>query len=316
MRTESSFMWLISSIVGGCPLGRMCALSRTSASSRAPFAAYPSSKKPANSPAPDCTATSKPASVSLGTSSGTSATRCSPGTVSFGTLTIMGIDTVRLVLARYSNPAHESCYLLMRKEVRGLLHAFFRVAEPNRCLSSSSASQARVFQYCGCHAEPAPALEGAPSRHHLIENRPQREYVTPPIDLCALHLLRRHVLKCSDDRALLRHRRSLRHGRSERRSTGERGGDPRQTEIQKLRSARRQHDVARLQVAMDDPLAMSFVERVGNLCAVFQSLVERQRTFLQTLGKRLSLHALHYQVVHAILLAHVIKHTDVRMIQT
>src|SRR5437867_5346543 len=88
----------------------MSALSRTSASSRAPFAAYPSSKKPANSPAPDCTATSKPASVSLGTSSGTSATRCSPGTVSFGTLTIMGIDTVRILLARYSNPVHESCY--------------------------------------------------------------------------------------------------------------------------------------------------------------------------------------------------------------
>src|SRR5439155_15034225 len=88
---------------------------KTSASSRAPFAAYPSSKKPANSPAPDCTATSKPASVSLGTSSGTSATRCSPGTVSFGTLTIMGIDTVRILLARYSNPVHESCYLLNAK---------------------------------------------------------------------------------------------------------------------------------------------------------------------------------------------------------
>src|SRR5207302_272125 len=112
------------SIVGGCTLSKMSALSKTSASSRAPFAAYPSSKKPANSPAPDCTATSKPASVSLGTSSGTSATRCSPGTVSFGTLTIMGIDTVRILLARYSNPVHESCYLLMRKEVRGFLHAF------------------------------------------------------------------------------------------------------------------------------------------------------------------------------------------------
>src|SRR5690348_6778203 len=128
MRTESSFMWLIWSIVGGCTLSKMSALSKTSASSRAPFAAYPSSKKPANSPAPDCTATSKPASVSLGTSSGTSATRCSPGTVSFGTLTSMGIDIVRILLARYSNPAHESCDSPIRKEGREFLHAFCPLA--------------------------------------------------------------------------------------------------------------------------------------------------------------------------------------------
>jgi len=66
--------------------------------------------------------------VSLGTSSGTSATRCSPGTVSFGTLTITGIDIVRILLARYSNPAHESCDSPIRKEGREFLHAFCPLA--------------------------------------------------------------------------------------------------------------------------------------------------------------------------------------------
>ena len=91
MRMEPSFMRPISSMVGGWTLRRMSALSNTSVSRRAPFAAYAASKKPADSPAADSTTTSKPAFVSLGTSSGTSATRCSPGTVSFGTLTILGI---------------------------------------------------------------------------------------------------------------------------------------------------------------------------------------------------------------------------------
>src|SRR5258708_21450102 len=47
------------------------------------------SKNPAAAPAPDCTTTSRPALVSFGTSSGTSATRRSHGADSFGTLTII-----------------------------------------------------------------------------------------------------------------------------------------------------------------------------------------------------------------------------------
>ncbi len=47
------------------------------------------SKNPAAAPAPDCTTTSRPALVSFETSSGTSATRRSPGADSFGTLAII-----------------------------------------------------------------------------------------------------------------------------------------------------------------------------------------------------------------------------------
>src|SRR6266852_3736965 len=111
MRNESSFIRPISSIVGGWTLSRMSALPNTSSSRRAPFPSYSASKNPADSPAPYWTITSKLAFVSFGTSSGTSATRCSPGKVSFGMLTIIGIcESVETLLARYCNPVCPSGY--------------------------------------------------------------------------------------------------------------------------------------------------------------------------------------------------------------
>ena len=111
MRNESSFIRPISSSVGGCTLRRMSALLKTSSSRRAPFLSYSTSKNPADSPAPDWTVTSKLALVSLGTSSGTRATRRSFGTVSFGTLTIIGIcESVEALLARYCSPVCPSGY--------------------------------------------------------------------------------------------------------------------------------------------------------------------------------------------------------------
>ena len=49
----------------------------------------------------------------------------------------------------------------------------------------------------------------------------------------------------------------------------------RQPEIEHLCSAFCDHDVRRLQVAMDDSLPVRFVERVGNLDRVLQHLFER-----------------------------------------
>src|SRR5713226_4997086 len=102
---------IAAALVGGWTLRRMSALLKTSSSRRAPFSSYSASKNPADSPAPVWTITSKRAFVSFGTSSATSATRCSPGTVSFGTLTIIGIcESVETLLARYCNPVCPSGY--------------------------------------------------------------------------------------------------------------------------------------------------------------------------------------------------------------
>ena len=53
----------------------------------------------------------------------------------------------------------------------------------------------------------------------------------------------------------------------------------RQAEVEELRSRLRQHDVAGLEVAMDDARAVRLVERVGDLRADPQRLVERQGPF-------------------------------------
>ena len=43
------------------------------------------------------------------------------------------------------------------------------------------------------------------------------------------------------------------------------GAEPREAEVEQLRAARREHDVARLQVAMNDTLRMRSGERLGDL---------------------------------------------------
>ena len=52
----------------------------------------------------------------------------------------------------------------------------------------------------------------------------------------------------------------------------------RQAEVEQLRTGLRQHHVARLEIAMDDAVPVRAVERVGDLDAVSQNLVEDQTT--------------------------------------
>ena len=87
----------------------------------------------------------------------------------------------------------------------------------------------------------------------------------------------------------------------------------RQPEIEQLRARLRQHDVARLEIAMDDAGAVRSRERVGNLNPDLQRLVERQRTLLQPLFERLALQVLHDQEVDPVLAADVVHGADVRM---
>src|SRR6266478_1902008 len=60
---------------------------------------------------------------------------------------------------------------------------------------------------------------------------------------------------------------------------------------------------------------MRFVQSIGDLRAVFQSLIEWQRALLKTLGERLPFDTLHHQVIRAVLLADVMERADVGMIQ-
>src|SRR6202521_5090544 len=66
---------------------------------------------------------------------------------------------------------------------------------------------------------------------------------------------------------------------------------------------------------MNDTAAMRLVERVGDLGAVFQYLLHRQRTFFQARGQRFAFDIFHYQEVDALLATNIVKNADVRMIQ-
>ena len=81
------------------------------------------------------------------------------------------------------------------------------------------------------------------------------------------------------------------------------------------RACLRQHDVGGFEIAMDDPLAMRLVERVGDLGGDRQRLVERERPVLEPRGQRLALEMRHDQVVGAIDAADVVDAADVGMIQ-
>ena len=85
----------------------------------------------------------------------------------------------------------------------------------------------------------------------------------------------------------------------------------REAEVEELRPRLRDHDVAGLQIAMDDPGPVRLVERIRDLNTVAQNLLERQRPFRQFVRQRFALEQLHHQVV----LADVVQRADVRVIE-
>ena len=131
----------------------------------------------------------------------------------------------------------------------------------------------------------------------------------------AFHLFRGHVLQSAEDHALGRD------GFGDGRKLGKRRGwcgllpQLGQAEVQQLRAGFREHDVARLQIAVSDALAMRLVERVGNFYRVLQDLLDRQRTFLQSLRERFAFQVFHHQKINFVLMSCVVERADVGMIQ-
>jgi hypothetical protein len=68
-----------------------------------------------------------------------------------------------------------------------------------------------------------------------------------------------------------------------------------QPEVEQLRAARGQHDVAGLQIAVDDPVAVCLVEGVGDFDGVAERPIERECTIHQPLSERLAFQILHHQ---------------------
>ncbi len=146
------------------------------------------------------------------------------------------------------------------------------LVDRRRIVAEDRADQARL----------ALAREGLPSRRHLVEHGAEREDVRARVGLAAFELLRRHVLEGAEHRAPLRQRLARlglrRQGRgSGKRAVPSRRLELRQTEVEELDPALRQHHVAGLQVAMDDALPVRLVQRVGDLDAEAQELLGGKR---------------------------------------
>jgi hypothetical protein len=157
-------------------------------------------------------------------------------------------------------------------------------------------------------------LEGPLAGRHLEQHATESEQVGAGVRLPPLELLRRHVLVGAEDRALRRQRLAHRRRCGEaRRVPDDRGLGLGQTEVEQLRAFLRQHDVARLQVAVNDALTVRLVQRVCDLDRVTEQLVVRQRPALETRGEGLALQVFHDEIVDAVLVADVEQRADVRV---
>jgi len=120
------------------------------------------------------------------------------------------------------------------------------------------------LQNRGGHAQLALARESTLAGEHFVEDRAERKDVAARVEFPGFDLLGRHVLEGANDGALLGHGGGSRDGGGERcsRSKWERGFC--EAEIEELRTGFRDHDVAGLQIAMNDALAMGLIEGIGD----------------------------------------------------
>jgi hypothetical protein len=162
--------------------------------------------------------------------------------------------------------------------------------------------------------------EGAPAREHLVCDEAERELVGTEVHRSPGRLLRRHVAHGSEDRAFERSgNRGRCHGLDRRRRGLERvdEGLPGQTEIKNLRAPiRPQHDVLRLEVAVDDALCMRGGESVGDLECDRAGVPNRDWSVGKRLPQSSPIDPLHRDPGDAVSVSDVVHGDDGRMIQS
>ncbi len=137
------------------------------------------------------------------------------------------------------------------------------------------------------------AAEGDGPGGHLVEDHAEREDVGLRADRLALDLLRRHVERRPDDGAGLRHARLL--GGLGHAEVGD---------VDPIRGV--EHDVLRLQVAMDDALIVGGLEALGGLAEDPQQSLDRELALLlQDRREVPSVDELHRQELDAVALSEV-----------
>ena len=148
-----------------------------------------------------------------------------------------------------------------------------------------------------------PPRNGRKPGQHLVHHRAERIQVGAVGDLQRLHLLRRHVRRAAGDAFDARDVRV---------------GDQRDAEVDDAHVVRlREHDVRRLDVAVNDAAAVRVVQRLRALVDDLDDVVDRQQVVRLAVRRQRAraVHVLGDDVVAAVLFAGVEDRQDVRMLQ-
>src|SRR5208282_562757 len=199
--------------------------------------------------------------------------------------------------------------------------------EGRRSLGLYGAERLRIlFQNGRRYRDLAFALKWPVSRGHFVEHGTEREDIGTCVGFPALNLFRGHVLDGADDAANGGERaqgRGSADGGSgcERGSRGSAGGRGReslrfgQAKIHQLGPALGEHDVAGLEIAVNDSLAMGHGERVCDGNADLEDIAHRQGAFAEPICQSLALEKLHDQKINSILRTDVVELADREMIE-
>jgi hypothetical protein len=171
-----------------------------------------------------------------------------------------------------------------------------------------------VTQDRGAHVGGGRAREGSFPRGELVENDPKGEQIGARIDSLAAHLLGRHVANGADDLSRRRDRRRHRHGL---RCVGHRlVCELREAEVEDLHPPlASDHDVRRLQIAMNDAALVRGREGVGEGDRQIEDVPEREPARDDQLIEAAALHELHRQKPDAAALFRREEGHDVRMVE-
>jgi hypothetical protein len=166
------------------------------------------------------------------------------------------------------------------------------------------------------------AAEEALAREHLEEHDAESPDVGPPVDREPLRLLGRHVGGGAEDHPVHRgaHGQRRRLGEVRDRARARRGsggihglGKPEVEDLDLPLDGRL--DVLGLEVAMDDPLLVGLLQRLGDLARDGETFPPRQGSRLETIRQRRPLDQVHDERAHAVRFFEAEDRRDVRMVE-
>jgi hypothetical protein len=195
--------------------------------------------------------------------------------------------------------------------------AFGQLGEVGCLLRGQPAPVGLGAQHRGHGVADRLGLEQLLADQHLVEDHAEGPDVGAAIDLLAARLLGRHVGGGSEDRARLGHGRRDR-GRHGRVRVLVDVAEPRarQSEVEDLHVAdRRDHDVRRLEIAMDQTGLVRRFEPRGDLGGDRPCFLRRDRSVAQALGEVLALDEFHHQEADPVRLLEAVDRGHVRVLE-